>query len=69
MDEALAKGSWLLGERFTTADVMLGSLLSIALFNRCIADPSAALVEYNRRLSVRAAYQRAAELTWPPRQK
>jgi glutathione S-transferase len=66
LDEALSNGPWLLGERFSAADVMLGSLLSVTLFNGRIADPSASLVAYNQRLIERPAYKRAAETTWPP---
>lgn len=66
LDEALCNGPWLLGEDFSAADVMLGSLLSVTLFNGRIADPAASLVAYNQRLSERLAYKRAAEATWPP---
>jgi glutathione S-transferase len=66
LDDALSNGPWLLGERFSAADVMLGSLLSVALFNRRIAEPAASLIAYNQRLSERPAYKRAAEATWPP---
>ena len=66
LSEALATGPWLLGERFSAADVMLGSLLSIALFGKRIADPPAALTAYDRRLAARGAYERAAAATWPP---
>jgi len=65
LDEALSGGLWLLGERFTAADVMLGSLLAIALFNRRIPNPPDSLVEYCERLAERPAYKRAAEATWP----
>jgi glutathione S-transferase len=62
---ALAAGPWLLGERFTAADVMLGSVLSIGLFCGSIpAEP--ALVAYDERLSARPANQRARNLNWPP---
>ncbi|HVX74959.1 MAG TPA: glutathione S-transferase family protein [Bradyrhizobium sp.] len=66
LDETLSNGPWLLGENFSAADVMLGSLLSVALFNRKIAEPAASLTSYNQRLGERPAYQRAAEATWPP---
>jgi glutathione S-transferase len=64
LDETLAVGPWLLGDTFTAADVMLGSLLSIALFNRQIEPAPGSLVAYNERLSARPAYQRAAQITW-----
>jgi glutathione S-transferase len=66
LDQVLTTNSFLLGERFTAADVMLGSLLSIALFNKRISAPPRALTDYDKRLSSRPAYQRAAEATWPP---
>lgn len=65
LDRALATQPWLLGEDFSAVDVMLGSLLSIALFNRRIEDPPASLIAYDRRLAGRDAYRRAAEATWP----
>src|SRR4051812_41901641 len=64
LEQNLARSSYLLGERFSAADVMLGTLLSIALFNGRIPDPSRALVEYDKRLACRPAYKRAAEATW-----
>jgi len=65
LDKTLSTAPWLTGDRFTAADVMLGSLLSVALYNHRIADPPTSLVEYDKRLSARPAYQRAAEATWP----
>jgi len=41
-----------------------GSLAG-SLYNHRIADPPTSLVEYDKRLSARPAYQRAAEATWP----
>jgi glutathione S-transferase len=66
LDDTLRNGPWLLGEQFSTADVMLGSLISVALFNGRIAEPATSLIAYNERLSERSAYKRAAETTWPP---
>lgn len=65
IDQAVQPGPWLLGERFSAADVALGSLISIALFNRRI-EPTAALAAYDERLSVRPAYKIAAAANWPP---
>jgi glutathione S-transferase len=65
LDQALATNSFLLGERFTAADIMLGSLLSISLFNGRIPEASRALIEYDKRLASRPAFRRAAEATWP----
>ena len=63
--QAVEAGPWLLGDRFSAADVMLGSVVSISLFCGTIsAEP--ALVAYNERLTARPAYQRAQALNWPP---
>jgi glutathione S-transferase len=64
LKQALTPGPWLLGERFSAADVMLGSLLSIAHFNNRIADPPPELTAYVERLGERPAFKRAAEATW-----
>lgn len=64
VDELLAKGPWILGERFSTADVVLGSLISVALFSgRMSGTP--VLTAYNDRLSARPAYKEAAAANWP----
>ena len=64
LKQALTPGPWLLGEAFSAADVMLGSLLSIALFNSRIPDPPEELTAYMARLGERPAFKRAAEITW-----
>jgi glutathione S-transferase len=62
---AVETGPWLLGERFSAADVMLGSVISISLF--CGTIPALRpLVAYNERLAARPANQRAQKLNWPP---
>jgi glutathione S-transferase len=65
LDEALSRSDWLMGDAFTAADVMMGSLISIALFNDRITEAPASLAAYNARLEARPAYQRAAAVTWP----
>jgi glutathione S-transferase len=65
LDGALSEGPWLLGDRFTAADVMMGSLLSVALFSKRIAEPPNSLASYDQRVAARPAYRRAAEATWP----
>src|SRR5207253_2616359 len=59
LDELFSNGPWILGERFSAADVMLGSLLSIALFNQRLPQ-TPPVKAYNDRISARPAYQRAA---------
>jgi glutathione S-transferase len=64
-EHALTPGPNVLGERFSAADVALGSVLSFGLFNKSIpARPL--LVAYNQRNAARPAYQAAAKATWPP---
>ena len=65
MEQILAQGPWLLGETFSAADVVLGSLLSVALFNKRLPE-TPVLGAYNERISGREAYKRAAAATWPP---
>jgi glutathione S-transferase len=65
LETALSPGPWLLGEAFSAADVTLGAVLSVAMFNGRVPGRPA-LEAYNQRLSARPAYRRAAEATWPP---
>jgi glutathione S-transferase len=62
---ALADREYLLGERFTAADVVLGGAISNLLYRKILPSDSA-LLDYNSRLTRRAAYHRAADATWPP---
>ena len=65
LEDVLTKGPWLLGDRFTAADVALGGLFGIAWFNRKIPDRPA-FRAYFDRINARPAYQRASQRTWPP---
>jgi glutathione S-transferase len=65
LEAALTPGPWLLGERFSAADVTLGGIFAIAHFNKRFADRPA-FAAYNARIGERPAYKRAAERTWPP---
>lgn len=65
LSDAVRERTWLLGARFSAADVMLGSVLSIGLFCGMIP-PEPGLTAYNERLSARPACQRAGKLNWPP---
>ncbi len=51
---------YLLGKRFSAADVMLGSTISAALYRKDLPEIPE-LMEYNARLARRPAYQRAAD--------
>jgi glutathione S-transferase len=65
LDAVLAHSKWLVGDMFTAADVALGSVLSVALYNKRVTERPL-LEAYDRRLSARPAYQRALEANWPP---
>jgi glutathione S-transferase len=55
---------YLLGDRFSAADVVLGGTISRLLYLRVLPD-APELVDYNARLTRREAYHRAADATWP----
>jgi len=60
----LADRQWLLGERFSAADVVLGGTISRLFYQKVLPDHPI-LVEYNARLTQREAFHRAADATWP----
>lgn len=60
----LADRKWLLGDRFTAADVVLGGTISRLLYLKVLPEHPV-LAEYNARLTQREAYHRAADATWP----
>jgi glutathione S-transferase len=62
---ALKGREYLLGERFTGADVVLGGAISNLLYRK-VLPPEPALLDYHQRLTRREAYHRAADATWPP---
>ncbi len=62
---ALEGRYWLLGDWFTAADVAVGAVVSMALFNGLLPE-NRILNDYNDRLKARSAFQRAEQLTWPP---
>jgi glutathione S-transferase len=59
LDEALAAGPWILGERFSAADVMLGSDLFFGMNLLNIVERRPALEAYVARCTARPAFQRA----------
>ena len=63
--DTLTGRQFLLGDRFSAADIMLGSAISMRLFTNMLP-PDPALTSYNERLKSRPARQRAEEMTWPP---
>jgi glutathione S-transferase len=63
--QALDGRDYILGDAFTAADVMLGSMVGISLFCELIP-PEPALVRYAERVEARPARARAGALNWPP---
>ncbi|HTX48415.1 MAG TPA: glutathione S-transferase family protein [Caulobacteraceae bacterium] len=66
LGETLEAGAgWLLGERFSAADVMVGSVVAMRLFTGEL--PSLPwLTAYGARCRDRPAFQRAEKINWPP---
>jgi glutathione S-transferase len=56
--------AFLLGDRFSAADVVLGGTLSRLLYQKVLPEEPV-LFDYNSRLTARAAFHRAADATWP----
>jgi len=65
LEAALTPGPWLLGDQFSAADIVLGGLFAIAYFNKRV-DQRPVFAAYNARVNARPAFQRAAEINWPP---
>ena len=66
LTQALEGRDYIVGSRFTAADVMLGSAIGLRLFTGMLP-PEPALVAYNAHLEARPARQRAGEIIWPAR--
>ena len=64
LEGALANRKWLLGDRFSGADIVLGGTISRLLYQQ-VLPRAPGLVDYNDRLTRREAYHRAADATWP----
>ncbi len=60
----LSERDYLLGDRFSAADVVLGGTLSRLLYQKVLPQEPV-LLDYNARLTARAAFHRAADVTWP----
>lgn len=63
-DTLTTPGPWLMGDWFTAADVMVGAIVAMSVFNRLLPE-SAVLSAYAQRIMERPAFQRAADKTWP----
>jgi glutathione S-transferase len=59
LEEAVQPGPWLLGERFTSADVMIGSDLFFGIELFKIVEPRPAFIAYIDRCKARPAFKRA----------
>lgn len=64
LEATLGGRKWLLGDRFTGADIVLGGTISRLLYQQ-VLPKAPALLDYNARLTHREAYHRAADATWP----
>jgi glutathione S-transferase len=62
--DALSGRKWLLGDRFTAADVVLGGAVSF-LMHRKVLPEEPVFLDYYGRLTARPAYHRASDATWP----
>jgi glutathione S-transferase len=63
IDEAVAKGPWILGERFSAADVMIGGDLFFGINVLKIVEPKPASAAYVARCISRPAFQRAQRIS------
>ncbi len=59
IEEAVATGPWLLGERFSAADVMVGADVYYGIDIFKVVEPRPALTAYVARCVARPAFQRA----------
>src|SRR3569623_970215 len=55
---------YLLGSRFTAADVVLGGTLARLLYQKVLPE-APTLLDYNSRLTARPAFHCVADATWP----
>jgi glutathione S-transferase len=62
LDAELAKGPWILGERFSAADIMIGSGLNFAVRLFKMVPPRPSFEAYIARCVERPAFQRAEKI-------
>lgn len=62
LEQGVGEGPWLLGERFTMADVLLGGTVRWMLQFNMLEGTNDTLTRYAERLSARPAAQRAEEI-------
>jgi len=63
LEGALKGRQYLLGDKFSAADVMVGATLSMGLLSQEIPEIPA-LMAYAQRLAIRPAFDRASDATW-----
>lgn len=61
LEAAVSAGPWVMGERYSAADVLIATALDIA-FGAKILDPAGPLGPYAERFKARPAIRRAAEI-------
>lgn len=61
LEKAITPGPYILGERFSAADVYVGSEIQYGLATKGL-EPRPAFVEYAKRVATRPAFQRAVAL-------
>ena len=59
IERALGERPYILGERFSAADIMLGFGLNIASHLKFVNDETPRVAAYSERLTARPAYKRA----------
>jgi glutathione S-transferase len=62
LDAALQKGPWILGEKFSAADIMIGSGLHFAVRMFKMVPPRPSFDAYIDRCTARPAFQRAEKI-------
>ena len=60
LEKAITPGPWILGERFSAADVYVGSQINFGLMTKAL-DPRPAFTAYSGRIAQRPAFKRTAE--------
>ena len=60
LERGVGEGPWILGDRFSAADVYVGAQISWGLMFKSLPDRPA-FVDYAQRLEARPAWTRAAE--------
>jgi glutathione S-transferase len=65
LQRALTGRKYLLGSRFSAADVVLGGAITFLMHRKVLPDDPA-LLDYTARLTLREAYHRASDATWAP---